>query len=43
MNRALSVHDVHTIIDRVVPFEEARQAFNQFAGGQHFGKLVITH
>jgi hypothetical protein len=24
-------------------FEEARQAFEYFAAGQHFGKVVITH
>jgi NADPH:quinone reductase-like Zn-dependent oxidoreductase len=43
MNRALSLHDVHPIIDRVFPFDEARQAFEHFARGQHFGKVVVTH
>ncbi len=43
MSRALSFHGVHPIIDRVFPFEEARQAFEHFAAGQHFGKVVITH
>jgi NADPH:quinone reductase-like Zn-dependent oxidoreductase len=43
MNRALSVHDIHPIIDSVFPFEEARQAFKDFADEQHFGKVVITH
>jgi NADPH:quinone reductase-like Zn-dependent oxidoreductase len=43
VSRALSFHDVHPIIDRVFPFEEARQAFEHFAAGQHFGKVVITH
>jgi NADPH:quinone reductase-like Zn-dependent oxidoreductase len=43
MNRALSAHDVHPIIDSVFPFKEARQAFRYFARGQHFGKVVITH
>jgi NADPH:quinone reductase-like Zn-dependent oxidoreductase len=43
MSRALSFHGVHPIIDRVFPFEEARQAFAHVAAGQHFGKVVITH
>lgn len=43
MGRALSFHGVHPIVDRVFPFEEARQAFEHFAAGQHFGKVVITH
>jgi NADPH:quinone reductase-like Zn-dependent oxidoreductase len=43
MSRALSFHGVRPIIDRVFPFEEARQAFEHFATGQHFGKVVITH
>jgi NADPH:quinone reductase-like Zn-dependent oxidoreductase len=43
MNRALSAHDVHPIIDRVFPFEDARKAFRHLAGGQHFGKVVIAH
>jgi NADPH:quinone reductase-like Zn-dependent oxidoreductase len=43
MNRAISVHDVHPIVDRVFPFEEARQAFEHFTEGQHFGKVVVTH
>jgi NADPH:quinone reductase-like Zn-dependent oxidoreductase len=43
MNRAISLHDVHPIIDRVFPFDEARRAFEHFTEGQHFGKVVITH
>jgi alcohol dehydrogenase len=43
MSRALSFHGVHPIIDRVFPFEQARQAFEHFAAEQHFGKVVITH
>jgi NADPH:quinone reductase-like Zn-dependent oxidoreductase len=43
MGRAVSFHGVHPIIDRVFPFEEARQAFEHFAAGQHFGKVVIAH
>jgi NADPH:quinone reductase-like Zn-dependent oxidoreductase len=43
MSRARSFQGVHPIIDRVFPFEEARQAFEYFAAGQHFGKVVITH
>src|ERR1700694_4652987 len=43
MNRGLTVHDIHPVIDRVFPFEQARQASTHFADGNHFGKVVISH
>jgi NADPH:quinone reductase-like Zn-dependent oxidoreductase len=30
-----------TVVDRVFPFEEARQALHFLESGAHFGKVVI--
>jgi NADPH:quinone reductase-like Zn-dependent oxidoreductase len=40
-NRALAVHQLHPVIDRVFPFAEAREAYEYLASGKHFGKVVI--
>jgi NADPH:quinone reductase-like Zn-dependent oxidoreductase len=41
MNRAISVHDLRPVIDRVFAFDETRQAFEHMASGSHFGKICI--
>jgi NADPH:quinone reductase-like Zn-dependent oxidoreductase len=41
MNRALTAHGMHPVIDRVFPFEEARDAMHYMESGAHFGKIVI--
>lgn len=41
MNRAISVHKLKPVVDRVFPFTEARAAFEHMASGAHFGKIVI--
>lgn len=41
MNRAIAVNQVKPVIDRVFPFEEAKQAFAHHASGQFIGKVVI--
>lgn len=41
MNRAFEVHEIRPIIDRVFPFEEAREAVAYMAAGRHFGKICI--
>jgi NADPH:quinone reductase-like Zn-dependent oxidoreductase len=41
MNRAISLHELKPVIDRVVPFNEARDAFLTMERGLHFGKIVI--
>jgi NADPH:quinone reductase-like Zn-dependent oxidoreductase len=41
MNRAIEQHRLHPVVDRVFPFEQAREAFEVLAGGGHFGKLSI--
>ena len=42
MNRTLSLHDLHPVIDRAFPFAEARDAFHHMKAAGHFGKIVIT-
>ena len=41
MNIAISLHQLHPVIDRVFPFEEAKEAFLYMESGAHFGKVVI--
>ncbi|WP_394849003.1 NAD(P)-dependent alcohol dehydrogenase [Pendulispora brunnea] len=40
-NRALSASSIKPIIDRTYAFDQARQAYEHLASGQHFGKVVI--
>ncbi len=41
MNRAIDLHKLKPVIDRVFPFEEAIQAYKHLESGSHFGKIVI--
>ncbi len=41
MNRAISVSQLHPIIDRVFPFDDAIAALKHLESGAHFGKVVI--
>ncbi len=41
MNRALEAHQVHPVVDRVFPFDAARQAFEHLAAGRHVGKICL--
>jgi NADPH:quinone reductase-like Zn-dependent oxidoreductase len=41
MNRAISLHQLRPVVDRVFPFEEARDALRYLESGKHFGKVVI--
>jgi NADPH:quinone reductase-like Zn-dependent oxidoreductase len=43
MNAAIALHHLKPVVDRVVPFSEARQAYEMLESGKHFGKIVITH
>jgi NADPH:quinone reductase-like Zn-dependent oxidoreductase len=43
MNRAITQHRLHPVIDRVFPFAEAKEAYRHFESRGHFGKVVITH
>ncbi len=41
LTRAMTLHGMHPVVDRVFPFAEARAAFEHLKSGAHFGKVVI--
>jgi NADPH:quinone reductase-like Zn-dependent oxidoreductase len=41
MNRAISLHQMRPVIDRVFPWTEARAAIGYMREGKHFGKIVL--
>ena len=41
LNRVLTAHAIHPVVDRVFGFDEARAAYEYLASAQHFGKVVI--
>lgn len=41
MNRAVSLHQLRPVVDRVFGFEEAREALRYMESGAHFGKIVV--
>lgn len=41
MNRAVALHRIRPVVDRVFPFEEARTALEYLESGAHFGKVVV--
>ena len=41
MNRAIAVHKLKPVIDRVFPFDEVPAALRHMEAGAHFGKIVI--
>ncbi len=41
MNRAIALHQLHPVVDRVFPFNEAREAMHYMERGAHFGKICI--
>lgn len=41
MNRAITLHQLKPIVDRVFPFTEAREALAYMESGAHFGKIAI--
>jgi NADPH:quinone reductase-like Zn-dependent oxidoreductase len=41
MNEAITRFNIHPVIDRHFPFEDARDAYAYLKSGQHFGKVVI--
>jgi NADPH:quinone reductase-like Zn-dependent oxidoreductase len=41
MNRAVALHQLRPIVDRVFPFAEAKEAFALMEGQSHFGKVAI--
>ena len=41
MCRAIELHRIEPVVDKVFPFTEAPAAFAAMAGGEHFGKIVL--
>jgi NADPH:quinone reductase-like Zn-dependent oxidoreductase len=41
MNRAVALHGLRPVIDRVFPFSETRQALLSMERAAHFGKIII--
>ncbi|MGH7838889.1 MAG: zinc-dependent alcohol dehydrogenase family protein, partial [Candidatus Binataceae bacterium] len=42
MNRAMTVNNVHPVIDKVFPFGRAADAYRHLESGAHFGKVCIA-
>ncbi|WP_398467837.1 NAD(P)-dependent alcohol dehydrogenase [Tardiphaga sp.] len=42
MCRALTLHRIRPVVDRVLPWTDARLAVEEMARGSHFGKIVLT-
>ena len=41
MCRAIELHKIGPVVDKVFPWTEARAAFEAMQGGEHFGKIVL--
>lgn len=41
MCKAIELHRIRPVVDKVYPWPEARAAFAAMAGGEHFGKIVL--
>jgi len=41
MNRAISLHQLRPVVDRVFPFAEAREAYRYMESAAHFGKICL--
>ena len=41
MCRAIELHRIEPVVDKVFPFTEAKAAFAAMARGEHFGKIVL--
>ena len=42
MNRAIALHKLRPVVDRVFPFAEAVAGLKHLESGTHFGKVVIA-
>lgn len=42
MNRAIALHKLRPVVDRVFPFSDAPAAYAHLESGKHFGKVVIA-
>jgi NADPH:quinone reductase-like Zn-dependent oxidoreductase len=42
MNRAIALHQLRPVIDRVFPFDQAVEALRHMESAAHFGKIVLS-
>jgi NADPH:quinone reductase-like Zn-dependent oxidoreductase len=42
MNRAMALHKLVPVVDRVFPFREVKEALHVMERGEHFGKICLT-
>lgn len=42
MNRAIATHGLRPVVDAVVPFDRAREAFDTMAAATHLGKICVA-
>jgi len=42
MNRAITMHELRPIVDRVFPIDEIRDALHYMESGSHFGKICLS-
>jgi NADPH:quinone reductase-like Zn-dependent oxidoreductase len=42
MNRAIGLHRLKPVIDRVFPFNDTIDAFRYYDAGKYFGKIVVA-
>jgi NADPH:quinone reductase-like Zn-dependent oxidoreductase len=43
MNHAIAANNLKPVIDKVFPFDAAKEAYRHLKSQQHFGKIVIAH
>jgi NADPH:quinone reductase-like Zn-dependent oxidoreductase len=43
MNRAIDLHKLRPVVDRVFPFAQAKEAYRYLEDRKHFGKIVISY
>lgn len=41
MVRAIELHKIKPVVDRVLPFDQAKEALQSMAKGSHFGKIAL--
>ncbi len=41
MNRAIALHQLRPVVDRVFSFNEVREALGYLESGAHFGKVCL--
>jgi len=42
MNRAVTLHRIRPVIDRIFPCEALKEALHYMESGAHFGKVVVV-